>query len=236
MNVENGFDLYTRERVLSMDNAEGTNPEFWQEFCGTAVWKRFAHVYGATQANFDRIADILNTMYPDQEFFTIDQVTDVFIAAIDSGGQVSNPLDKIPVQIEVPVQEPESAPTDRNGKKLSASQIAWGEMVRWSETSTSAQRAERRRTDPAYARFYHTNLLRSLDGVGDSLVDTNPHLLPQDAPTKAALKDDRLVEFARRYNSMSSAAVRSACSRAVNPLTADRFIKDMDDAIRLNLI
>jgi hypothetical protein len=236
MRVSNGFDLTTRERVLSVDDAEGTNPAFWLEFHDTPAWKRFTTIYAPTSENFERIVDILNKMYAGQKYFTFDEVKHVFDTAIHSGGSVNDPLDRIPVQVDVPVQESERVPLGRNGKPLSASQIAWGEMTRWSESATSAQIAERRRTDPAFASFYHTNLVRSFEEVGDGVVEQNPHLLSQAAPTTAALKDERLVAFARRYSAMSSAEVRAARSKAINPLSADQFEKDLNEAIRLNLI
>jgi hypothetical protein len=236
MQISNGVDIQTRQRVLSLDNAEGINPLFWQEFHETAVWKRFVNTYSATRENFERIVDILNKIYPGKDYFTLDQVTDVFNTAVNSGGSASDPLDRIPVEVAVPVQESEPVPVGRNGKPLSASQILWSQMTRWSETATSAEIAERRRTDPAFASFYHTNLVRSFDGVADSVVEQNPHLLPQGAPTMAALKDERLVSFARKYKSMSSAEVRAARSKAINPLSASQFEKDLNDAIRLNLV
>src|SRR5882724_6569661 len=63
--------------------------------------------------------------------------------------------------VEVPVVEPvvePEVPRDRNGNPLSASQIAWGEMTRWSQTASSQQIADRRRADPAFEGFYKTNL------------------------------------------------------------------------------
>jgi hypothetical protein len=234
MRVANGFNVQTRERVLSLHNVDETNPAFWSEFHETAVWKRFVETYGTTPANLERIIEILTKLYPDQDYFTVDHVTHAFKTAINSGGSASDPLDRIPVQAVEPTPEP--VPTDKNGRPLSAAQLAWSEMTRWSESATSAQIAERRRTDPAYASFYHTNLVRSFEEVGDGVVEQNPHLLPQGAPTTAALKDERLVAFAKRYNSISAAEVRAARSKAINPLSAGQFEKDLNDAIKLNLL
>ena len=236
MKVSNGINLYTRERVLSVSNEDNGNPAFWEEFHITKVWKRFADIYGCTDANLNRIVAALHLMYPNRDYFRVEEVSDVFVTMIDSGGSVNDPLDRLPLEVEEPTPASTPVPVDRNGRKLSASQIAWGQMARWSETATSAQVTERRRTDPAYASFYHTNLVRSLDSVGDSALETNPHLVAQDAPTIAALKNSRLVEFSRRYKNMSSAEVRSARSKAANPLTADQFVKDVNDAIKLNLL
>jgi hypothetical protein len=234
MRVANGFNVQTRERVLSLHNVDETNPAFWQEFHETAVWKRFVETYGTSPANLERIIDILIKLYPEQDYFTVDQVTHSFKTAMNSGGSASDPLDRIQVQEVEPTPEPVA--TDKNGRPLSAAQIAWSEMIRWSETATSAQITERRRTDPAYASFYHKNLVRSFEGVGDGVVEQNPHLLPQGAPTTAALKNERLVAFAKRYQTMSSAEVRAARSKGINPLSAGQFEKDLNDAIKLNLL
>jgi hypothetical protein len=58
-----------------------------------------------------------------------------------------------------PALEPE-VPRDKNGKPLSQSQIAWGEMARWSREASSQEIRERRRTDPAFASFYRLNIER----------------------------------------------------------------------------
>src|SRR6267143_5507682 len=62
-----------------------------------------------------------------------------------------------------PVIEPE-VPKDKNGNVLSESQIAWGEMTRWSQTASSRQIEDRRRIDPAFESFYKTNLRRAAKG------------------------------------------------------------------------
>jgi len=237
MNVISGYDLHTRERVLSATNTDGTNPEFWQEFRGTAVWKRFVHVYGATQANLDRIVGILNTMYPDQEYFTLDQVTDVFITAIDSGGSASDPLDRKPAEIEETVQEPKPVPTDKNGRPLSAAQIQWGEFSRWSAAASSAQVKERVRTDEAYAKFVRTNLRNEMDQPidGDVRGPLNPSLEVK-SPTQAALKNERLVAFAEKFRRMSASDARKAGRADINPATWSQFQKDTEDCIRLGLL
>jgi hypothetical protein len=245
MHVSNGFDVQTRERVLSATNAGGTNPEFWAEFHGTAIWKRFVDVYGATPANLARVVDIVNTMYEGQEFFTLDQVTDVFTTAIDSGGSVKDPLDRITVQVEEPVEVPEPVPTDRNGRPLSASQIAWGEMARWSETASQSQRKERMRTDPAYRNFVEKNRAREFEGVGDSVVPMNPHLIPSEDPSQATVKAiaakagllvPQLLDWVKGYNATPSSQVRSLRSAASNPLGYEQYEKSFQAAIAAGLI
>jgi hypothetical protein len=67
MRVANGFNVQTRERVLSLHNVDETNAAFWQEFHETAVWKRFVESYGTSPANLERIIDILINLYPEQD-------------------------------------------------------------------------------------------------------------------------------------------------------------------------
>ncbi len=233
----------TRERVLSATNADGTNPEFWQEFHGTAIWKRFVDIYGATPANLDRIVDILNTMYGEQEFFNLDQVTDVFVTAVDSGGTAEDPLDRIPA--EEPVPEPEPVPTDKNGRPLSASQIQWSEMTRWSESASQSQRKERfvstRHIEASWRNFSSARF----EGVGDSVVAQNPHLLPKEdlstatingIAAKAGLLVPQLLEWAKVYNSTPSSRVRSLRSAAANPLGYEQYNKSFEAAIAAGLI
>src|SRR5690242_12666708 len=175
MRVINGYNAETRERVLSLHNVDETNPAFWQEFRDTNVWKRFVEMYVATPANFERIIDILTRLYPNQDYFSVDQVEHAFKTGLNSGGTVNDPLDRAPV--EETVSEPEPVQVDRNGRPLSASQIAFGEMSRFSETATSAQIKERKRVDPAYLRFVQHSLREQMNQpVDGDVTPFNPHL------------------------------------------------------------
>src|SRR5579864_6735266 len=155
MAIINGFDSRTRERVLLVNDVEGTNPQFWEEYKNSSSsWERFVKIYGDSEANCLRIVNILLVMYPNQNSFTHAQVDHAFVTGINSGGSASDPLDRIPVEAPVSEPEPDPVPVDRNGRKLSPSQLAWSEMSKWSESASSAQVAERRRTDPEFASFY----------------------------------------------------------------------------------
>lgn len=243
MRISNGFDVLTRERVLSATDAEGTNPEFWQEFHGTTVWKRFVHVYGATDANLARIVSILNLMYPGQEFFTLDQVTDVFITAIDSGGSASDPLDRVPVQVTEPTPAP--APLRADGNPMSESQQRWSEYRQFSESHSMKDCRERARVDSGYRSFMSKNIEREFEQAGDSVVPQNPHLLLAEDPSKAALKAiaakagllvPQLFEWVKIYNTTPANQVRSLRSAAANPLGYEQYEKSFQAALEAHLI
>jgi hypothetical protein len=240
MRVSHGINIHTRERVLSASNADEANPEFWREFRNTIAWKRFVDKYVSSGANLDRIAAILNTMYGEREYYTLDEVTDVFVTSINSGGISSDPLERRPVEIIEPVEEQKPVPVDRNGRPLSTSQIAWGEMTRWSEapTTSSAMIKERIRTEPGYAEFARTNMRRQMneEPVDGDARPLNPHLNPQAPPTPTAMKNERLVEFASRWRTMPAEAIKKAKRFDINPLTAQGFIDDEAQAIKLRLL
>jgi hypothetical protein len=237
MAIINGFDSRTRERVLLEHDTEGTNSEFWKEFSDTPAWQRFAEIYCRTKANFDRIDAAIHKMYPDQKFFTSDEVTDVVVTMTESGGDEKDLLDRIPVQIDESAQEAHDVPRDKNGKALTQAQIKWSEMTRFAEEHSMREINERKRVDPAFADFIRTNLRRDMTQVidGDARV-TNPHLDQIKAPTQAALADRRLVDFANAYRVMPAEAVRKAKRFDFNPLTAQTFIDDEAQAIKLGLL
>ena len=67
-------------------------------------------------------------------------------------------------------------------------------------------------------------------------VEANPHLLQQPPPTKGAMNNKAAIEFAQRYNSMTADQVRSARSKAINPLGFQSFIDQTEECIRLRLL
>jgi hypothetical protein len=99
-------------------------------------------------------------------------------------------------------------------KQLSASQQAWSEFRQWSESHTSEQCKQRARSEKAFGDFYRKNLEREFGNtpVGDAVVNVN-----QKTPTKKSIPAD-VAEYAARYRTMSSDAVRKEMAPGVNPL------------------
>jgi len=124
----------------------------------------------------------------------------------------------------------------RRGIPLTEPQQKWADYTKFANESSSAACKELARRDPSFRSFMQKNLQREIQGVGDSMLPNNPHLVSQGGPSDAALQNEYYVDFARRYNAMSSAQIRSARSLAANPLTAAKFIADTERAIELRLI
>jgi hypothetical protein len=187
--------------------------------------------FGNNSANVDKVIEINDKLHPDLEYVTISAFLDSLKTAMLAGE-----LTRLPQ--EEPEPTPEPVPVDKNGKKLTQSQIQWGEMVRWSQAASSAQIKERVRTDEAYAKFHRANLRKEMDQpVGDDVTLLNPHIMTAGiSPTSTAMKNEHLVAFANRYRQMSAEDVRKAKRLDYNPLTARQFIADEAAAIDAFLI
>jgi hypothetical protein len=136
------------------------------------------------------------------------------------------------VSVVEPVVEPE-VPRDRNGNPLSASQIAWGEMTRWSQTASSKQIADRRRVDPAFESFYKTNLRREAQGT-----ESTQFRLAGQQPSKPDVSgvSPELIAFADEFRRTSMDEVRRRKSQTLNPLSWEKYQKDLDAALAAGLI
>jgi len=102
--------------------------------------------------------------------------------------------------VERPVEEAEpeveTVPVDRNGRPLSQSQIAWGEMARWSQQASSQDIRERRRTDPAFASFYRLNIER------ESRETESTQFAVAGLPTGQSTASEKLQRFAKLYQEL----------------------------------
>jgi hypothetical protein len=202
---------------------------FYEDLYATKTWERFARDFGNTPENRQSIEKVLDTLYADDEV-TVLRFEDALTTGMDSGAISRKPV--------APVAEPTPAPVDRNGRALSQSQIAFGEMTRWSQKATTAEVNDRKRRDPAYLRFVQSSLRKEMteEGVGDSVMEQNPHLEQQAPPIQSALNNAEIVEFVKKYNSMSADECRAARSKAQNPFGFQRFIDKTEEAIRLRLL
>jgi hypothetical protein len=152
---------------------------------------------------------------------------------IRSGGVVT--VKGTTYEFELREQEPELAPEpdvprDKNGKPLSQSQIAWGEMARWSEQASSQDIRERRRTDPAFASFYRLNIERE----ARETPSTQFELAGQSQNTRQATPE--LVAFAEEYRKTPVEKVRQLRSPAFNALGYKQYIANIETALAAGLI
>ena len=98
--------------------------------------------------------------------------------------------------------EEDKRPRDRNGKLLTESQIAWGEMARFAETASSDAIRQRKNVDGKFREFIATNLRREMQGeIGDAVT-------PAGQPTTKARVSNELTDFAFKYNRESIANLR----------------------------
>jgi hypothetical protein len=151
---------------------------------------------------------------------------------IRSGGVVT--VRGTTYEFELKEHEPErvqpEVPRDRNGKPLSQSQIAWGEMARWSQQASSQDIRERRRTDPAFASFYRLNIERE----ARETPSTQFELAGQSQNTKQATPE--LIAFAEEYQKTPVERVRQLRSPAFNPLGYKTYINNIETALAAGLI
>jgi hypothetical protein len=138
-------------------------------------------------------------------------------------------------EFELRPAEPEQQPEpevlrDKNGKPLSQSQIAWGEMARWSQQASSQDIRERRRTDPAFASFYRLNIERE----ARETPSTQFELAGQSQNTKQATPE--LIAFAEEYRKTPVEKVRQLRSPAFNPLGYKTYINNIETALAAGLI
>src|ERR1041384_4535410 len=96
-----------------------------------------------------------------------------------------------------PTPEPE-VPRDKNGKPLSQSQIAWGEMARWSQQASSQDIKERPRTDPAFASFYRLNIER------EARETESTQFQLAGLPSSQSTASEKLQRFAKLYRETST--------------------------------
>jgi hypothetical protein len=198
---------------------------FYEDLYATKTWERFARDFGNTAENRQSIERVLDVLFPDEEITTL-RFEDALRTGMDSGAISRRPV--------APTVEPTSVPTDKHGKLLTEPQRRWSEYTKFANEHSSAECRERSRTDAGFRSFVTNNLFREMNesGVGDAVVPLNQLA----TPTKAALKNERLVGFAEAYRNMSSAEVRSRKSAASNPFGAAQFMKDINDCIALGLI
>jgi hypothetical protein len=231
MQISNGVCIETRERVW-VDGDPELAREFFNEVKESQAGKRYFSEF-ASSTNHERVIEAVWKLYPDTEYVSVSAFVDA-IGTLLAAGELTpthEPEASVPVAPSVPV------PVDRNGRPLTQSQIDWKEMTEFATEKSMREINERKRIDPKFLAFIQTNLRRDMaqeiDGDARSM---NPHLEQNATPTPSAMKNDKLVAFANHWRSMTADAVRKAKRFDINPLTAQSFIDDEAQAIKLRLL
>jgi hypothetical protein len=201
----------------TLDDFEGSKDLTVDWIKNDPAGKDFAAKY-ASPSNVDRLAEVLELH---GMVVSSQNLSWVFFRLRDSG------------QLTVPqaAVEPD-VPRDRHGRALSAAQIAWGEMVRWSDSASSKQIEERRQTDPAYRQFFLTNLKNEMNQPIDGAA-IEPTLGP--APYVDEAERKRLIQFARDFNTLSTRDAKNKFLVVYNP-DCKTFSKDFDQCCKLRLL
>ncbi len=216
--------IYTTEEIV----AQLYESQDWADFR-----EKFDMNVEGNQTLFGWLIDEKLGSGPDPELADYQRLLKLIIAA---GGVVKGPngeryeFELVPT-VE-PVIEPE-VPMDRNGNPLSASQIAWGEMTRWSQTASSKQIADRRRVDPAFESFYKTNLRREAQGT-----ESTQFRLAGQQPSKPNVSgvSQELLNFATEFKKTPMDRVRVLRSPSLAPLTFEKYNQNLESAIAAGLV
>jgi hypothetical protein len=227
----NGFDVDTRERVW-VDGDSESKRAFFEEVKATKAGAQY-FAYYASPENHELVIEGVCRLNPEIEYISVSAFVDAIGALIDAGELTPT---HVPEAL-APAAEPTPVPVDKNGRVLTQAQIKWSEMTQFANQHSMREINERKRIDSVFADFIRTNLRRDMQQeIDGDARPTNPHLEQRRTPTQAALKDQRLVEFAKTYRLMSAEDVRKARRFDISPLTAAQFRADEDQAIKLGLL
>jgi hypothetical protein len=255
--VDGGGEIRMSELLLIGRSAKGepiyrdvpSQDELVASLKQTAEWQEFRRRFDTTSEPNNRLLGFLfiTKLMPDYsgDDPDLEDYKRLIRNVILAGGVVALPTIKNPdgtVVLEAgqyefelcqaePEQQPESeVPRDKNGKPLSPSQIAWGEMARWSHRASSQEIKERRRIDPAFASFYRLNIERE----ARETPSTQFELAGQSQNTKHATPD--LIAFAEAYRTTPVEKVRQLRSPAFNALGYKKYIANIEAALAAGLI
>jgi hypothetical protein len=236
MNISQGICIETRERVW-VDDPE-LSREFMKEVKTTAAGKRYFTDFASPENN-ERVIAAVWQLHPDAEYITVFAFVDA-IATLLAAGELTPTHTPEPAQVVEP-----PAPLRADGQPMSKSQQRWSEYRQFSESHSMKDCRERARIDVGYRSFMSKNIEREFESVGDSVVPQNPHLVPAEDPTQAALKGiaakagllvPQLLDWVKVYNSTPSSQVRSLRSAASNPLGYEQYEKSLQAAVTAGLI
>ena len=229
-----GQPVYQDEEGRSAE--EISRQEVMQALEKSEVWTEFNETFEPDDALLKAAVSQLLGKGPTLEQLqnllrTIVRAGGVLTLNDNTGNRSKFSFTRRPVE-EEPVVEESERPRGRDGRFLSDSQIAWGEMARWSETASSKEITERRRTDPAYAAFYRKNMEREMGGgVGDAVQNLNAR--PEEPKSKVT---PELLSWVAEYNRSSAEQVRKQKRADFNPLGHEQYNKNFEAAIAAGLI
>jgi hypothetical protein len=219
MAIMNGFSTESGERVFV---SGGNNEGFFDDIKETSQWQRFLEVFG-TQENVTRLNEIVSQLYGGRDMLTMSQFLDALSVGMDAGEFTRKVVE------EPTIEEP--PPTDKNGKPLSASQLAWKEHHEWALTHSSEDARRRAHSDPSFRKFREASLrLEMSGGVGDAVTNLNAR------PEEVKKSNAELVAFATEYHRTPSEQVRKLKRADSNPFGHINYNKNLDAAIAAGLI
>jgi hypothetical protein len=226
-----GQPIYEDEHGRTLE--EISREETMQALEKSEIWAEFNEAFQADDELLSAAVGQLLGKDP-----TLDQFQNLLRSILKAGGQLTlkdstgnRSKFSFTRREEEPVVEEPEAPKDKNGRPLSAAQIAWGEMAHWSETASSHQIQERRRTDPAFASFYAKNLEREVGAtkVADGVENLNSR-------PKLNGVTPALLAFADEYRNTSSEKVRKFRRADTNPFGFQKYNEQYEAAIAAGLI
>jgi hypothetical protein len=128
------------------------------------------------------------------------------------------------------------APAEVVKETMSPSQKAWSEFRIFTDSHSVADCKARARTDEAYAKFLHTNLVREMGNgsdVQDAVMGVGTAAVGQD---KTIVITNDLHKFAEEYRHTSAADVRRLSSAALNPNGYKLYRAKWDECILAGLL
>jgi hypothetical protein len=189
-----GFDVDSGERIFNPEPGnEASNEAFRSDLFETPEWVELRFKFDL-ESGMEIVNAVIDSV-PNPKLLS--RVQSIIRKVVLAGGLTRfgnvTPINVAEPELKV---EPEQVPVDRNGRPLSASQIAWGEMARWSQQASSQDIRERRRTDPAFASFYRLNIER------ETRQTESTQFALAGLPTAQSTASEKLQHFAKLYREL----------------------------------
>jgi hypothetical protein len=204
MAIIDGVDSVTRSYVYDPNASLGSKRAFWKAVgCTKAGQKLFEEFEIDEAVTGDVILQVARELNPGVRFITADMAADAVSVVVYR--PVKYGLKRKPAEPVAPVAPVEPPQTDRNGKKLGASQLAWREHAEWARTATSEQIRKRKESDPSFRAFVVNSLKLEMTQPVDAAIPAAVQ------STRSATGEDlrsELGEFAAAYRKAPAASVR----------------------------